>query len=116
MAGTAGAAVAVAVAVAASVKAPYAQAGATVTSGRELRNAKGVEGVKHVGTGEYCVTFSDPEFNPAKILPSVSSLQRDRIVNYTWRAAATPATTSAKVWATDAAGNVADSWFCIIIH
>ncbi|MFE9611146.1 hypothetical protein [Streptomyces sp. NPDC006012] len=106
----------VAVAVADNVRAPYAEAGATVTAGGEVRNAKGIEDVRRLGPGEYCVTFSDPKFDPAKVLPSVSSLQRGRIVNYTWAGGCDASNHSAKVWATNENGQVADSWFAIVIH
>lgn len=106
----------VAVAVADNVKAPYAQAGATVTASGELRNAKGIEQVRRVGTGEYCVTFTDPEFDPSKVLPSVSSLQFGRIVSYSWRSGCDRSNHSALVWTTDSNGQVADSWFSIVIH
>ncbi|MFJ3439508.1 hypothetical protein ACIPMU_39105 [Streptomyces cyaneofuscatus] len=106
----------VAVAVADNVQAPYAQAGATVTGGGAVQNAKGVEEVRRLGAGEYCVTFTDPQFDPAKVLPSVSSLQRGMIVNYTWSSGCDKSNHSAKVSATDSSGQAADSWFSIVIH
>ncbi|WP_200258465.1 hypothetical protein [Streptomyces sp. HSG2] len=106
----------VAVAVADNVRAPYAQAGATVDSKGEIRSAKGVEEVRRLGPGEYCVVFTDPDFHPARVLPSVSALQRARIVNYTWAAGCGAAEHAAKVWTTDHSGAVADSWFSIVVH
>ncbi|MGW4033401.1 hypothetical protein ACWEFL_29585 [Streptomyces sp. NPDC004838] len=119
--GTVGLAVAavtagVAVAVADNVQAPYARAGATVTDTGALLNAKGIDQVRRLGPGEYCVTFTDAQFDPSKVLPSVSSLQRARIVSYSWASDCDGGGRSAKVWATDVNGQVADSWFSIVIH
>ncbi|MFE6665705.1 hypothetical protein ACFVFH_19365 [Streptomyces sp. NPDC057697] len=99
-----------------NVSAPYAQAGATVTGAGEVRNAKGVDGVKRLGPGDYCVTFANPEFDPAKVLPSVSSLQGAMIVSYTWQSGCDKSNHSAKVLARNASGQPADSWFSIVIH
>ncbi|GAA2460924.1 hypothetical protein GCM10010433_73860 [Streptomyces pulveraceus] len=109
----------VAVAVADNVKAPYAQAGATVEGNGTVRLAKGVDEVRRLGTGDYCVTFSDSEFNPSKVLPSVTSLNRGKIVAYSWGSAGTACDMTkrqARVWTTDANGNVADAWFSIVIN
>ncbi|MEU2669721.1 hypothetical protein ABZ622_12765 [Streptomyces sp. NPDC007164] len=109
----------VAVAVADNVKAPYAQAGATVEGNGTVRLAKGVADVKRLGAGEYCVTFSDPDFAPNKVLPSVTSLSRGKVVAYSWGSAGTSCDMTkrqAKVWATDTNGNVSDAWFSIVIH
>ncbi|MEU7296737.1 hypothetical protein AB0A76_26605 [Streptomyces exfoliatus] len=73
-----------AVAVADNVRAPYAEANATVNSSGGIQNSKGVEQVTRLGTGEYCITFTDPRFDPSKVLPSVSSLQWGRSVSYGW--------------------------------
>ncbi|GGV88837.1 hypothetical protein GCM10015535_41060 [Streptomyces gelaticus] len=109
----------VAVAVSDNVKAPYAQAGAIVKSNGELLRNKGIKEVKHLGPGDYCITFSDNDFEPSKVLPSVTSLSRGKIVAYSWGAAGNTCDRnkqSARVWATDTDGNVADAWFSIVIN
>ncbi|MEU9318628.1 hypothetical protein [Streptomyces sp. NPDC048295] len=109
----------VAVAVADNVRAPYAQAGATVQGDGTVRLAKGVDSVARLGDGDYCVTFSDPDFAGHKVLPSVTSLSRGKIVAYSWGAAGSncdPNKRQARVWATDTDGKSADAWFSIVIH
>lgn len=109
----------VAVAVADNVKAPYAQAGATVEGNGTVRLAKGVEEVRRLGPGDYCVTFSDSGFNASKVLPSVTSLSRGKVVAYSWGSAGTSCDVNkrqARVWATDTDGKIADSWFSIVIN
>ncbi|MFJ1611880.1 hypothetical protein ACIODT_00245 [Streptomyces sp. NPDC088251] len=109
----------VAFAVADNVKAPYAQAGALVQSDGTVLRAKGVETVRHLGPGDYCVTFSDSEFEPSKVLPSVTSLSRGKSVAYSWGAAGSTCDRTkheARVWTTDANGSVSDAWFSIVIN
>ncbi|MFF4754478.1 hypothetical protein ACWD5R_25430 [Streptomyces sp. NPDC002514] len=62
------------------------------------------------------VCFPDPKFHPAKVLPSVSSPQRSRIVGCTWAGGCDAGDRSAKVWAPHENGQVAGSWFAIVIH
>ncbi|MFF8915358.1 hypothetical protein ACF08M_19060 [Streptomyces sp. NPDC015032] len=108
----------VAVAVADNVKAPYAQAGATVEPDGKVRRAKGIENVQHLGPGEYCVTFRDSDLSPGNVLPSVSSLSRGKIVSYSWSTAGScdSAKRQARVWATDTDNKLSDSWFSIVIN
>lgn len=108
----------VAVAVADNVRAPYAQAGATVEPDGKIRSSKGIEGVKRLAAGEYCVTFGDSDISPGRVLPSVSSLSRGKIVSYSWSTASTcdAAKRQARVWTTDAEGKASDAWFSIVIH
>ncbi|MCX4847446.1 hypothetical protein [Streptomyces sp. NBC_00893] len=64
------------------------------------------------------MTFSDSDFAAGKVLPSVSSLSRGKIVSYSWGTASAcdVSKQQARVWATDTDGKVADSWFSIVIH
>ncbi|MFB7084792.1 hypothetical protein [Streptomyces sp. NPDC056296] len=98
-----------------AVAMPWAT-GATVPSAGELRNAKGIDNVKRLGPGEYCVTFTNTEFDPAKVIPSVSSLQSALIVSYTWRSGCDKSNHSAKELTHNANGQPADSWFSIVMH
>ncbi|MGW1404667.1 hypothetical protein [Streptomyces sp. NPDC002403] len=114
----AGATAGVAYAVADNVKAPYAQAAATVQSNGTIHNAKGIEAVKRLNAGEYCVTFSDTDLRVSKSIIQATANSANRILQVTWGDAhgCGSAQNVVKVNASDQNGTKADSWFTVSVH
>lgn len=108
----------VAYAVADNVKAPYAQAAATVQSNGTISNAKGIEAVRHLATGEYCVTFSDTDLKVSKSIIQATANSGNRILQVTWGSniGCGSAQNVVKVNATDQNGAKGNSWFTISVH
>ncbi|MES9512037.1 hypothetical protein ABWJ92_37580 [Streptomyces sp. NPDC000609] len=108
----------VAYAVADNVKAPYAQAAATVQSNGTISNAKGIESVKRINTGEYCINFADADLKVSKSILQATANSANRILQVTWGSGigCGSAQNTAKVNVSNENGTKADSWFTISVH
>ncbi len=93
-----------AVAVADNVRAPYAEASATVNSSGGIQNSKGVEKDTCLGTGEWVRHLHRPRFDPSQVLPSVSSLQWRQSISYGWSSGCDASTHSVRVFSYDMNG------------
>ncbi|MEV4976393.1 hypothetical protein [Streptomyces scopuliridis] len=108
----------VAYAVADNVKAPYAQAAATVQSNGHIKNAKGIESVNRLRAGEYCVTFSDKDLKVANSIIQATPNSGNRILQVTWgdSQGCGSGQNVVKVNTTNYDGAKSDSWFTISVH
>ncbi|MFH8520631.1 hypothetical protein ACH4CE_37450 [Streptomyces gelaticus] len=100
------------------VKAPYAQAAATVQSNGTIHNAKGIESVKRINPGEYCINFADADLKVSKSILQATANSTNRIIQVTWGSehGCGSAQNTAKVNTTNENGTKADSWFTISVH
>lgn len=113
----AGATAGVAYAVADNIKAPYVQAAATVQGNGATYHTKGIDSVRRLASGEYCVTFSDTELRGAKAIAQATVHSPNRVAWTSWSdTGCGNARNLVKVTTTDLDGANADSWFTVSVH